>query len=130
MTEEANRVVIVDDEEDVVLYLASILSDNGFDVRTASNGREGLKAIRESKPHLICLDILMPGETGVSLYRKIREDAALEAIPVLIISGINYYDSVDPEGNGRDGDVKPPGGFMEKPVKPEQFLETVRNVIG
>jgi DNA-binding response OmpR family regulator len=130
MADEAKRVVIVDDEEDVVLYLASILSDNGFDVRTASNGRDGLKAIRESKPHLICLDILMPGETGVSLYRKIREDKALEAIPVLIISGINYYDSVDSEGNGARDGVKPPDGFMEKPVKPEQFLGTVRDVIG
>jgi CheY-like chemotaxis protein len=120
--------VIVDDEEDVVTYLAALLGDNGYEVGTATDGREGFGLIRDTRPDLICLDILMPGETGLSLYRRIRSDPGLEGIPVIIISGMNYRGSV--AGEAGAGDIPPPDAYIEKPVKPGPFLETVRAVIG
>ena len=118
------KVVIIDDEKDVVTYLAAMLLDNDYEVHTATNGKAGFDLVKQLKPDLVCLDILMPGETGVSLFRKIRSSAGLKKIPVIIISGMSFGDEV---GNG---DLRPPEHYMEKPVRPDQFLETVRSVIG
>jgi CheY-like chemotaxis protein len=127
MPAKSKRIVIVDDEEDVVTYLAALLDDNGYEVRTATDGREGFKLIRETRPDLVCLDILMPGETGLSLFLKIRSDPALSRLPVIIISGMNYQAAV--EKNEVAG-VPPPEMYIEKPVKPGPFLDAVRSVIG
>lgn len=128
--ERAREVVIVDDEQDVVTYLMALLTDNDYEVRTATDGQEALRIIRSSKPDLICLDILMPGETGLSLYRKIRTDPDLEKIPVIIVSGMNYSRDVAADADLQGSDIPPPEAYIEKPIKPGPFLETVRAVIG
>jgi DNA-binding response OmpR family regulator len=127
---DAKRVVIVDDEEDIVTYLAALLTDNGYEVWTATDGREGLGIIRDTKPDLVCLDILMPGETGLSLFRKIRTDSELERLPVIIISGMSYSGNVSGGSGPEAWDIAPPEAYIEKPVKPGPFLEAVKAVIG
>jgi CheY-like chemotaxis protein len=130
MPVEAKKVVIVDDEEDVVTYLAALLDDNGYDVFTATDGREGFRLIKDARPDLVCLDILMPGETGLSLYRKVRSDPELAHLHVIIISGMNYEGAVEAESADGAADIPPPERYIEKPVKPGPFLDAVRSVIG
>lgn len=127
---EPKRVVIVDDEEDVVLYLSMILSDNGYEVRSAGGGRDGLELIKTIRPDLVCLDILMPVETGLSLFRKIRTDPELDHLPVIIISGMDLSEKMADEDEGVGNHIRQPEGYLEKPVKPDQLLETVKAVIG
>jgi CheY-like chemotaxis protein len=130
MSGNPKKVVIVDDEEDVVMYLSDLLGDNGYDVSSASDAREGLQLIKDRKPDLVCVDILMPVETGFSLYRKIRTDPDTRGIPVIIISGMSYSDQEAGEHETCNGDIPPPDHYMEKPVKPGPFLEVVRGIIG
>jgi len=118
----SKKVVVIDDEEDVTTYLEALLEDHGYDVYTALGGADGLKLIKRVKPDLICLDILMPGETGISLYRRIRGDSETKDVPVVIISGMNY--------RREDAEVPPPEGYIEKPVTPGALIETVRSLIG
>jgi len=126
-------IVIVDDEPDVVLFLQTALEDNGYTTLTASNAVDALKIIRETKPGLVCLDILMPEESGISLFQKIRGDSDLQDIPVIIHSGLNLsrdLESVD-FLHLEDGTVIPePNGFIEKPIDPDRFLNLVRRVLG
>lgn len=124
------RVVIVDDEEDVVLYLSMILTDHGYEVQSAGGGREGLALIKQTKPDLVCLDILMPIETGLSLFKKVRTDPELEDLPVIIISGMDLSEKMADDDEGVGAQIRKPEGYLEKPVKPEQLLETVKAVIG
>jgi CheY-like chemotaxis protein len=128
--EGQKRVVIIDDEEDVATYLAALLSDNGYEVHTAADGREGLEIVKSTKPDLVCLDILMPVETGISLYRKIKADPTVSTVPVIIISGMNYGEQVGGKDDPAADDIPEPEHYLEKPVKPAQFLETVRAIIG
>ncbi len=130
MDSDPKKVVIVDDEEDVVLYLSMILIDHGYEVQSASGGREGLELIKAERPDLVCLDILMPVETGLSLFRKIRSDPNLDGLPVIIISGMDLSEKMADEEDGTGPMIKQPEGYLEKPVKPDQLLDTVKAVIG
>jgi CheY-like chemotaxis protein len=129
----SKKVVLVDDEEDIVLYLQTALEDAGLTALTASNASDGLRLIRVETPDLVCLDILMPGESGMSLYQKLRSDPALENIPVLITSGFNLSKELGdidyrllPDGTR----VPEPEGIIEKPLTAEQFITAVNSLIG
>ena len=69
-----NKILIVDDEPDVIAYLSIALEDNDYLVKSATNASAGFQIAQEFMPDIICLDILMPGQTGVSLYEKLRMD--------------------------------------------------------
>lgn len=129
MTSETRKVVIIDDEEDVVEYLEALLDDHGFEVHTAMDSREGMKLVRKIKPHLVCLDVLMPGETGLSLFRKIKQTPELSEIPVIMISGMNYDKDVAASETNDPGQPVPVH-YLEKPVKPEAFLDMVKAILG
>jgi CheY-like chemotaxis protein len=129
----SKKVVLVDDEEDIVLYLQTALEDAGFTALTASNASDGLRLIRMETPDLVCLDILMPGESGMSLYQKLRSDSALRNIPVLITSGLNLSKELGdidyrllPDGTR----LPEPDGIVEKPLTAEQFIRAVDSLTG
>ena len=129
----AKKVVLVDDEEDITLYLQTALEDSGFIAETASSASDGLQMIRNEMPDLICLDILMPGESGMSLYQKVRSDNTLRGIPVLITSGLNVGKELGdieyrilPDGTR----LPEPDGIAEKPLTAEQFIAAVEKLIG
>ena len=127
------RVLLVDDEPDAVEFLRDILEDNGYEVDTASNAQEGLTRARAQPPNLICLDVLMPEESGMSLYQKLRTDPALKHVPVLIISGMSFSKDLQQieYRDLPDGTVIPePEGVAEKPIDIDQFMAMVQRVVG
>ena len=129
MTEETERpcILIVDDDEDVVSYLETLLADNGYLPICASGGDEALELARERRPDLICLDISMPPPTGVRVYRTLREDPELRSIPVVMITGVER----EFEGFIKSRrQVPPPDGYHRKPFDPDAVLETVRTILG
>lgn len=121
----AKRVLIVDDEPDVVRYLSSVLENHGYDVDTSDNSVDAMKAVRSHKPDLICLDIMMPEESGLSLYVKLRRQKSTRSIPVVIVSGMvsrsefALHDYVD------DTSIAPPEEYIEKPIDVPCFVDTV-----
>lgn len=86
MTEK--KILVVDDEQDVLIYLSTLFEDHGFDTITAENGIEALKLATSERPDLITLDITMPERSGIMTYRYLKSDANLEAIPVIIITAV------------------------------------------
>ena len=123
------KIAIVDDEPDILTYLTSALEDNGFEVYSAASAVEGLALIRSQHPDLVILDILMPEETGFSLYKKIKEDARLKNTRVIIISGLNIKQEIPRLFAGNNGDAaEPPDGFIEKPIDLPLFLETIQRL--
>ncbi|MDC0712452.1 response regulator [Stigmatella sp. ncwal1] len=80
------RLLIVDDEAAIIEALQELLTDEGYSVATAFNGAEGLKRLKESRPDLLLLDLMMPVMDGRELLRRVREDPALQDLPVVVMS--------------------------------------------
>ena len=121
------KVLIVDDEPDVVTFLSSLLEDNGFAVISARDGEEGFRKARSEHPDLISLDITMPQESGVRMYRDLVETAETANIPVIIVTGISKDFKQFIYGRKH---LKPPAGYFEKPIDKEEFLSKVRLLAG
>lgn len=126
MTKQSPRIVMVEDEADVARYLAAALEDEGFTVRTADNAEEGLELVRAFRPDLVCLDIVMPGPTGLSLCREIRSDPEFMGIPIVVVSGVNPADAETRLGLGSE--LPGPDAFIEKPVDLGELVAVVRRL--
>jgi CheY-like chemotaxis protein len=123
----AKKILVVDDEPDVVTYLSAVLKDAGYETAEAANGEEALSKMAAGKPDLITLDITMPEMTGVRTYRTLKEDTLLRKIPVIIVTGVSHEFK---QFISTRTQVPPPEGYLEKPVRPEELLAEVKRLIG
>jgi CheY-like chemotaxis protein len=113
------KIMVVDDEKDIVEFLKVLLEDNGYAVTGAYNGVEAMELVSKEKPDLILLDLQMPEATGTDFYRKLRSKKGLSDIPVVVISGLA----------GRNVAVGRKVVVIEKPPNEEKILEEVRNAL-
>ncbi|ROL62544.1 response regulator [Bacteroidetes/Chlorobi group bacterium ChocPot_Mid] len=123
----SKKILIVDDEEDIVTYLQTLFGENGYNVITAGNGVDAVRMAKAEKPDMITLDITMPEESGVKAFRELQESSETQNIPVIIVSG------VDPEFKkfiSSRKQVKPPAAYFEKPIDREELLNKVKEIIG
>ncbi len=126
------RILIVDDEPDVVSYLEMLLQDNGYDTLTAEDGAQGLDLARKEKPDLVTLDISMPKASGTRFYKAIRSEPDLASIPVVIVTGVTGHggDAYAYERFiGRRTLVPPPDGYFPKPIDRDEFLAALRKLL-
>jgi len=114
------KILIIDDEQDIITFLTTLFKKNGYETVTANNGAEALKLVKEERPDLITLDLQMPKETGTGFYRKFGRDKELQDIPVIVISGLP----------GRHLAVTEPVAVFDKPIDPDKLMEVVKNTIG
>ncbi len=126
MADDAKTVLVVDDEPDARDFLCTVLQDNGFTIVTANDGTEAIAAIEQSPPDLVALDITMPQKSGVAVYRRLKEDDQLKAIPVIVVTGIS--DDFKKFISSRR-QVPPPEGYISKPVDHQQFLKMVTDLL-
>lgn len=115
----SKKVLIIDDEEDVRFFLRTVLVKAGYEVVTASNGREGLEAAQQEHPDLVTLDLLMPRRSGADFHRALAEDPSLKDTPVIVISGLP----------GRALAVRDPIAVFDKPIDPAAFLQAVEKAL-
>ena len=86
------RVLVVDDEANIVELLSVSLKFQGFEVATASNGAQALDRAREARPDAVILDVMMPGMDGFETCAKIRETALNRATPVVFVTSLGDFD--------------------------------------
>ena len=124
------KILVVDDEEDIVEYLKTVLEDNGYVAEGALRADEALAKISGWNPDLLLLDIMMPRHSGLSLYEEIRKNSATSRLPILIISGYARPEEFEKIESGllRDSGVPPPDGYLEKPISVITLLETIRSL--
>lgn len=90
-----NKLILaVDDENDVLLIIKTALLSEGFEVVTAASGSEALTAMAEKTPDLVILDMMMPEMTGFDVLQKMRSEAATQATPVIMLTGINDKEKI------------------------------------
>ena len=126
----AKKILIVDDEPDVVAYLTAVLESNGYKSYSAADIKTAMQMIKKLHPDLICLDIVMPKETGISLYIKLHQEKEFSDIPVMIISGIVDSDKFNFRSYVKDETVPEPECYMEKPIDIKNFIWNIERLTG
>jgi DNA-binding response OmpR family regulator len=127
MGNNRKKILVVDDEPDLLNFLRAFLEDNGFDVIFASDGKECFKMAKEEQPDLITLDITMPEESGVRAFRNIQEDEKTKDIPVIIVTGVSKEFKKFIHTRRK---VQPPAAYMEKPVDTAELLAKINEILG
>jgi CheY-like chemotaxis protein len=130
------KILIVDDDPDVILFLSTVLNDHDYHTIEAANGQEGIEKAKSEHPDLILLDLMMPQKSGIALLSELKQDKALKEIPIIMVTGVTGETGIDLEsffergstGDHGNGQLKP-DGYIEKPVAPEKLLELVKKVL-
>jgi CheY-like chemotaxis protein len=127
-TEEVSmprKIMIIDDEEDMRVYMQTLFRKAGYDTDTAINGEDALNRIEQIKPDLITLDILMPQKSGLKFFQTLRERDDTKDLPVIVVSGITgHSEFFEKEALGG------PTIFVEKPIEPDSILSQIRELLG
>ncbi len=116
---EANSILIVDDVEDNLFLLEAILTEEGYEVDSAKNGKEALAKIEASPPDLVLLDAMMPGMDGYEVTRRIRQNKKIPFIPVLLITA--YENANIPQGLDLGAN-----DFIRKPIDYEELMARIK----
>jgi len=126
------KIMIIDDEPDIRIYLMAALEDSGYETCTIEEDEPFHKAVLAKEPDLIILDIMMPQRSGISMYKELRRTAAFNNIPIALISGMSPAKDFMEEEFKRlidDDTIGPPDGFVEKPVKLPALMELVKQLL-
>ncbi len=121
---KGRKILVIDDEPDVCVFLAAVFEDNGAIVITANNGESGIKLAKSEKPDLITLDISMPGQDGGKVFEAIRKDREISRTKVCIITGRPELRKLIYERP-----VHPPEGYLDKPVTENVLLLNARKIL-
>jgi two-component system, OmpR family, phosphate regulon response regulator PhoB len=127
------RVLVVDDDPDVRLFSQTVLEENGYLPVLATNGEEGEEAVKKEKPDLIILDVLMPRESGIRLYRRLKTNKKFKDIPIIMLSGIaekSFLRSQKVLTEFGGDPVPEPEAYLEKPVDGDVLADTIKKVLG
>ena len=125
------KILVVDDELDIRIFLCNLLGNCGYEPIEAGDKDMGMQMAVREKPALIILDVTMPKETGIQMYRELKEHEDLENIPVIMVSTIDkktfaYYQKF--QGTPRQKGLPDPGAYLEKPLEAEELIELVRTL--
>ena len=128
---ERKKILVVDDEADMRVFLCNLLGNCGFQPIGAGDRIEGLQKAKEQKPALIILDVMMPKESGIMMYRQLRKDEHLKQVPVIMVSTLDKktfsrYQKF--QSISRKAGVPEPGAYLEMPLETEELVRLVREM--
>ena len=125
------RILVVDDDPDIVLYLSSFLEDHGYEPRTAGDSRTALAELAGFDPDMILLDVLMPGRSGLDLLVQLRRQPRWQDLPIVVITGNDRILEDDCQSYlGAHHGVRGPDGVLGKPIDPNALLTIVGLLLG
>ncbi|QDF97764.1 two-component system response regulator [Azoarcus sp. DD4] len=120
----AKKILIADDEQNIVISLEFLMKREGFDVVVANDGEEAVRRIRAELPDLVLLDVMMPKKSGFEVCQEIKADPALQAVRILMLTA-----------KGRDTEVAKglalgADAYMTKPFSTRDLVARVRSMLG
>jgi CheY-like chemotaxis protein len=124
------KILIIDDDIDLIEALRLTLENAGFDVIDAQNGTVGLEIVKKEKPDLVLLDVMMGRiDEGFFVAYKIRESEETADIPVVMLTAVVQETGFSFD-KSKDDKFLPVNEFLEKPVSPEKLIEIVKVQLG
>ena len=117
-------VLVVDDDEDNIRIISTMLLARGYEVRLARDGRSAMESIRQQRPDLVLLDVMMPGMDGMQVLDTIRADPRTTALPVILVTAkTEDQDLLDGYRAGAQY-------YVTKPFTSRQLLYAISHVLG
>lgn len=128
---ERKKILIVDDELDMRIFLCNLLGNCGYEPIDAGDKDEGIQKAATEKPALIILDVTMPKESGIQMYRELKEREDLKDVPVIMVSTIDlktfsFYQKFHLTGSAKN--LPNPGAYLEKPLDADELIELVHRL--
>jgi len=123
------RVLVVDDDPDIVDYLTSFLGDNGYQVQSAESGEVALRVVDEFNPDAVLIDVMLPGRSGLDLMSQLRRNPRWRDLPLYVVTGNDtiVMDECHSYFDAHDG-IRGPDGVLGKPVDRDALLEVLGNL--
>ena len=118
------KILVVDDEVNVIKVLAFVLNKEGYDVDSAGNGEEAVVKVAESKPDLIFLDVMMPRKNGYEVCREIRSNPDLNDVHIIMLSAKGQ------EEDRQEGFSAGANEVITKPFSPQKIIDRTRELLG
>jgi DNA-binding response OmpR family regulator len=118
------KILVVDDEPNIVRSLAYILKKEGYDVSTAKDGEQTMDMVRDSKPHLMILDVMMTRKSGYDVCEEVKSDPDLRDIHVMMLTAKGQV------GDREIGLSKGADEYLTKPFSPRLILNKVEELLG
>jgi CheY-like chemotaxis protein len=130
---ERKKILIVDDETDMLIFLSTLMETYGFEPITAENSDQGLRKAADEHPDCIFLNIIMSKEEGISLYINLKEDKQLKDIPVIVLSALpdkvfSHYQKFRSSIPGLT--IPEPAAYLENPPEAEKLIRAIRKLLG
>ena len=120
---KTDKIVVIEDEEDILEVIAYNLKREGYDVTTSTSGEDGLTKIERFAPNLVILDLMLPEIDGLDLCRKLKSDPVTQSIPVIMVTAKGEEsDVVLGLGMGADD-------YVVKPFSPKELVARVKAVL-
>ncbi|MGQ9524318.1 MAG: response regulator [Armatimonadota bacterium] len=135
--EAQSKILIVDDDPDIVESMRIVLENHGYQVISASSAEEGAEKVASERPNLIILDVMMPdGTEGFHFVWKLRQDKdpQLRDLPILVVTAIHgttklrLYPDQEDAAYG-PGEYLPVQGFVDKPIQPADLVAKVKELL-
>ncbi|MBW1806798.1 MAG: response regulator [Deltaproteobacteria bacterium] len=121
------KILVIDDEKDMRVYLSTLLRKAGYEIESASNGDEGLEKAAIFLPDLITLDVLMPKKSGVKAYTELRTSPSTKEIPIIILTGLAQQEDFFSDELGT---IRKPEAIFDKPIERDSFVKRIKEVLG
>ncbi len=119
----AQRILVTDDEPDIVLIIKSALQSEGFEVETANTGAECLERANANPPDLVLLDFMMPGMTGIETLHALKSNEKTSTIPVIMLTGVSEKQKI------RDAITSGVEFYIMKPFDFEDLIGKVKEAL-
>jgi len=124
------KILIIDDDPDITEAMSVVLENRGYEVRSARDGSEGMEQLKQAKPDLIILDVMMrTSQEGFELSRELKSNKKYKDIPILMLTGVKQKTGLDFKTAAGDEAWLPVEEFLDKPVKPNVLLEKVEDLL-
>ena len=118
-----NRILVVNDEPNIVRSLAFVFNKEGYDVSIAEDGAQAMTMIRKSKPDILILDVMMPNKSGYDVCREVKSDPELQNIHVFMLTAKGQ------KGDREDALSQGADEYISKPFSPIQVLARVKELL-
>jgi len=124
------KIVVIDNDPDFVEALVTVLDANGYETVSATDGDAAFAVIKEQRPDLVLLDVMMRSVSeGLDIASKLLDDSSLKNVPVVLITGIRKADLLAESYRPGEG-LANVRMTLEKPVKPDELIRAVKSIIG
>ena len=125
-------ILVVEDDLHMRIFITTVLETSGYNATASKDGKEGIRKVKEDRPDLVILDVMMPEEGGVSMYRQLKTDNKCKDIPVVMLSGVEsktFLHSLKMMNLGLEDPLPDPEAYVEKPPKAEELLKTIARLL-